>query len=384
MDVTAHRVPRLIWLYNRNLCPSSCAQINVYTLGQRWCQQVWSWEHRKCSGLMPVCPGQIKAQPADPCVYQAPSSTHLGRQQRAAPPGCLPRRSCGCGARRSPILWKTPPPTAKPTHTPRARVRDVTEAATRYTGSPLYPTAPPHCRPGQPATKERTGGGRGSSHQPRSRPSTESRSKGGGDRWERAALGGAGAGPGGKSESEVGARGRGLAEAAGAGEEGRPQPDPAVPVDEGRWPCAQEAIYELPKLQRKPTPAPNQIKCFRGWCLRLCRERRCASTDVSLRPSVVLCTCLTKQMVSLRALDLPGFLTRGPRSPHPRIEAFFSELSLPGRHGPAQNVPKINNQRTAFLNKLMQTHLKSLLQYLLHPLLFFLFFNLRELYFIVF
>ncbi|XP_043322242.1 spermatogenesis-associated protein 32 [Cervus canadensis] len=86
-----------------------------------------------------------------------------------------PKEELRCGARRSPLLWKTPPPTAKPTHTPqgsrqgRHRGGDITG-----TGVPPHPTRPPHLyRPPQPATKERTGGGGAAATSPL--PAAESR-----------------------------------------------------------------------------------------------------------------------------------------------------------------------------------------------------------------
>ena len=73
-------------------------------------------------------------------------------------------------------------------------------------------------------------------------------------------------------------------------------------------------------------------------------------------------------------------------SPTPGLAAFFSELSLPGRLGPAFKTCQKSTTREQLSPQ--QTNgcrdLKSLLQCLLHPLLFFLFFYLRELYFIVF
>ena len=217
------------------------------------------------------------------------------------------------GARSSPILWKTPPPTAKPTHTPRGsrqgrhRGSDITG-----TGSPLYPTAPPRLyRPGQPATKERTGGGGAAATSPLP-PPVQSLGQHGGDRWERAALGWAGAGPGGKSESEVGAQGGGdWPRRAGAGEEGRPPARPPRPPRMRGGDLAPRKRYmNYPKLQRKPTPAPNQIKCFRGWCLRLLQRKAACFNRYfteALRCALHFSLYLEQRWFPLRALDLPGF-----------------------------------------------------------------------------
>ena len=86
-------------------------------------------------------------------------------------------RSSGCGARRSPLLWKTPPPAAKPTHTPRGsrqgrhRGGDITG-----TGAPPHPTPRISTAPPQPATKERTGGGGAGATRPLPASRAESRS----------------------------------------------------------------------------------------------------------------------------------------------------------------------------------------------------------------
>ena len=143
-----------------------------------------------------------------------------------------------------------------------------------------------------------------------------------------------------------------------------------------------------PKLQRKhPRSKSNQV--FPWLVLEAFAEKGSVLQQIftePLRCALHFFLYPWTKMVSPRGPGPPRFLTRGPRPPHPRIGDFLLRTFSPRKTWASlQNVPKINNQRTASPHQTnLCRYLKSILQWLLHPLLFFLFFNLRQLYFIVF
>ncbi|XP_065766955.1 spermatogenesis-associated protein 32 [Muntiacus reevesi] len=133
------------------VCIDTCAHS-----GAKVASSAGSWRILARSGLVPVCPGQIQSSALQtsglPVAIVCPSGPAAG----SSASWMSPKEELRCGARRRPLLWKTPPPNAKPTHTPQG-VRDVTEAATS-----------------QPATKEHPGGGGAAATSPLPASSTES------------------------------------------------------------------------------------------------------------------------------------------------------------------------------------------------------------------
>ncbi|XP_049558475.1 spermatogenesis-associated protein 32 [Orcinus orca] len=123
------------------------------------------------AALCQCAQGRCKVQPSRPQAYRSPPSTNLGLLQRAGPPHVSRRGASGWlrGEVGQPTPEDAPQPPSPPTRRDRERCSLPAAVAAGMSQRRRHHRRqrPRHLhRPPQPATKERTGGGGVSSHQP--------------------------------------------------------------------------------------------------------------------------------------------------------------------------------------------------------------------------